>query len=195
MRLPAFIALGMLIITGCASTPAETDTDTEHLRAEQPEGWLDGTHTLTSKLRMAEFIHPQMRADGWGEKIQFERIEAQPVAPAADFIGHMREDLEGSCPEGRLYNTWSGKENGYPTEVALMVCPKNAITQLGQITMLKVIQGNEALYTITRAKRLDAFDTSADANEMPKEDIANWSAYLSAISVCDPTRAEAHPCN
>ena len=46
---------------------------------------------------------------------------------------------EQGCSGAQVFNTYSGEENGYRTEVALMMCPRNPLTQLGQITMLKAI--------------------------------------------------------
>ena len=180
------------LLAACASVPAPNEV--EHLRAEPPEGWLTGVQTQTSTLRMAEFVHPEPFEGGWLEKLNVERLSTQPVAAAGELATFMRSEADEACPGGQTYSTYTGRENGYATEVLLLVCPKSPLTQLAQITMVKIISGNDALYTITRAKRLPPLDSDGEPGELPRRDIARWSAYLAAISVCDPTRPDAHPC-
>ena len=188
------LVLAGVLLAGCASTGEPDQAEREHLRAAPPAGWIPGVATDTATLRMSEFVRPDVTESGWQEKITFERLSARPVADAREFVEVVREDLVASCPRGQLFNTYSGTENGYAVEVALMTCPKSTVTQMGQLTMLKVIQGNNALYTITRARRMPPFDEPGADRSLPREAIAEWSADLSAMSVCDPRSPEAHPC-
>ncbi len=192
MKRPLLLLL--VFLSACAANPQQDQAAQEHLRAEPPQGWTPGTATQTSRLRMSEFVHPDLLEGGWREKITFERLVAQPVASPQDAVTLIGDELQAGCPGAQVFKTYSGKENGYLTEVALMTCPRSSVTQLGQITMLKAIAGNDALYTITRAKRVPPFDGAGATNYLPREEIAMWSAYLAAMSVCDPRSGDAHPC-
>ena len=135
--------------------------------------------------------------DGWTEKITFERLLGTPVADPLEYLDALKKDTSAACKEGAFHPIASGFENGYPSAVALIVCPKQAVTNTGQLTMIKVIQGNIAFYTITRSIRTAPFppDEKGSPVEPPveKETIGGFSVYLKAISVCDPTRPD-HPC-
>ena len=72
-----------------------------------------------------------------------------------------------------------------------MVCKRSDIINQSQVTMLKAIQGEENFYVITRAQLGPplADDTAA----LSDEEIAGWSIYLKAISVCDDSAEHACP--
>ena len=188
----------------------------EQLLGEAPGGWVQIGGTVTETLKMASFIPKpppeiaEVRSategekreasqvnDGWSEKITFERLLGTPVADPLEYLDELKKDTSAACKEGAFHPIASGFENGYPTAVALIVCPQQAVINTGQLTMIKVIQGNAAFYTITRSIRTAPFppDEKGKPVEPPveKETIGGFSVYLKAISVCDPTRPN-HPC-
>jgi hypothetical protein len=71
------------------------------------------------------------------------------------------------------------------------LCSNNAYSKQGEISMLKVIQGNDYLYIVRLVKRLPSF-TEGEPN-MAQPEIAAWSTYLSNILACDE-RDASHPC-
>ena len=188
----------------------------EQLIGEAPGGWVQISGTVTETLKMATFlpkpsseigeVNPASASEqdetsepdgGWTEKITFERLLGTPVADPLEYLDELKKDTLAACKEGAFLPVASGFENGYPSAVAFIVCPKQAITNSGQLTMIKVIQGNAAFYTITRSIRTAPFpaDENGKPGEPPveKETIGGFSVYLKAISVCDPARP-AHPC-
>jgi len=181
-----------------------------------PGGWVQIGGTVTRTLKMAGFVPAQRQQpadadsaaaaerteaieaeDGWQEKISFERLLGTPVADPLEYLDELRKDTQAACSDGAFHPIASGYENGYPSAVALIVCPRQAVSNTGQLTMIKVIQGNTAFYTITRSIRTPPFPSDKDGKpiEPPveKETIGGFSVYLKAITVCDPTRP-AHPC-
>ncbi len=193
-----------------------TPLQNEQLIAEAPGGWVQSGGTVTDTLKMATFIpkpsttgaevnstttseegEASAADGGWTEKITFERLLGTPVADPLEYLDELKKDTLAACKEGAFLPVASGFENGYPSAVAFIVCPKQAITNSGQLTMIKVIQGNAAFYTVTRSIRTAPFppDENGKPGEPPveKETIGGFSVYLKAISVCDPTRPD-HPC-
>jgi len=65
------------------------------------------------------------------------------------------------------------------------------MTEKGQVTLIKAIQGNDNFYVITRAKRVPP--VAEGAQPISTEVMAQWAAYMRAITVCDSNR-DAHPC-
>ncbi len=202
--------------TSGPSSEMVTSLQEEQLLGAPPVGWVQIGGTVTRTLKMAEFVPVRAREPatagqgaatqssealeaegGWSEKITFERLLGTPVADPLEFLDELRKDTLAACSGGAFHPIASGFENGYPSAVALIVCPRQAVSNLGQLTMIKVIQGNAAFYTITRSIRTPPFPPDKDGMpiEPPveKETIGGFSVYLKAITVCDPTRKE-HPC-
>lgn len=239
MRRLALCAL--VVLSGCAAparpgtdqaAPDETASSTsapisdatpdgETLLASPPQGWVRVGGADAGAIRLAEYVpqaelekNPEAAQGGWKEKITFEQLEGQPVPDPLEFLEGLRTDHLESCPDGGYAPVAAAEENGYPTAVALVDCPKLGVTDAGQVTMLKVIQGDAAFYTVTRSIRVPPWKaTSAAATAEPTESaseisgsvkapaetpvdpavIGGFSVWLRAISLCNSTDAD-HPC-
>ena len=226
-------ALLAILATGCASTAPITVATApqtqpapsgETLLAAPPEGWTQTGGTQSVLLRLAEFVpaadleaNPEVARGNWKEKITLERLQGQPVPDPLEFLEGLRADHLAGCSRGSYTPIAAAEENGYPSAVAMLSCPKLSLTDAGQITLIKVIQGDDAFYTVTRSVRVapwltttedDAGDKQAadDAVEGAAGDqakaagpaiepsaIGGMSLWLRAIRVCNDATAE-HPC-
>jgi len=95
-----------------------------------------------------------------------------------------------SCNFVQHFNIHAGFENGYPSAVRLFMCGENAFSGMGEIKLVKVISGNDYLYSIRILRRIEPFEVSKP--DFSDRDIANWSLFLSRVSLCNNT--EPHPC-
>lgn len=221
LLLPMVLAFG-----GCATTlpsppsvPAPASAvgtraapDGETLRAAPPSGWMKTGGTDTGVLSLAEYMPAaELRADptaaqgNWREKITFERLEGQPVPDPLGFLDGLRIDHVQGCPDGGYSPVSAAEENGYPAAVALVDCPKLGVTEAGQVTMIKVMQGDEAFYTITRSIRVAPWQraSAADGAKPSPEThpsgidpsvIGGFSVWMRAISLCNADDPQ-HPCS
>jgi len=178
------------------STAAETpapDTDTEHLLAAAPDGWRQVFRSNRGDERMVEFVPADSApGDGWTEKVAFESFGGAPLPDPNELLEGIAKDQKKTCDKFAEHDTFDGNENGYPTSVKMMICYDNPVTSKGQVTLVKSIRGDERFYVITRAARTEPIASDKDTPLPPKQ-MAEWSLYLRAISVCDPKRAD-HPC-
>ena len=166
----------------------------ETLLADAPPGWVRIYSTDAANLKLVEYVAPDSPADDWTDKLTFESLAGPSLPDPAAFLNSMAADQKLNCDHSRVKETFSGTENGYPSYVRYFECDRNKLLDRGQVTMIKVIQGNEQLYTISRARRVAAFDMTADETAgVTAEDIRDWTLHLRAISVCDTNR-DAHPC-
>ena len=202
------------------STPAAPVTG-EVLLASAPQGWVESGTLISPVMRMAEFVPAKQwektqtvegeapageetasatsvgeEADAEAPSARLDRvtIEAQsghPLPDPIDFVLSMSRDLAPRCKGFSDFNIMSGLENNYATSVRLLVCPRYKDQPLGEVLMIKAVQGQEYFYTVTRGRRLPAFGT--DEQPLSAQTMAEWSAYLKAVGVCDPRRKE-HPC-
>lgn len=165
--------------------------DGETLLANTPPGWKMVHATDGELVKLVEYVAPRSPAANWIEKLSFESLAGDDLPDPIDFMKALNADQAKTCRNFAAHTTFSGLENGYPTNVQILVCDFNPVLNKGQVTMLKVIRGNERFYTISRAKRVTPFEGTESG--LTEAEIAAWSLHLRAISVCDTNQA-AHPC-
>jgi hypothetical protein len=117
-------------------------------------------------IRTAQYVAPGEAAGNWTRRITFEALAEQPLPEPLEFLELIYAEQRGACAGFEAFPTFTGIENGYPTAVTLLVCGRNHDSRLPQITMIKVIQGNENFYVITRTGRGEAY-VSPDADRVP----------------------------
>ena len=71
-------------------------------------------------------------------------------------------------------------ENGYPSLLWILECPKNPATGKPELTWIKGVQGNDSFYVVQKAFK---FTPS-------KEQITRWIGYLKGVMVCDSRIAD-----
>jgi len=193
------VSLGLLLMlsSGCSGADESSaggagpaTASGERLLAAPPDGWKEVFSSDNPGLRMVEFIPDDQVNATWQQKISFESSSGQPLPDPIEFLKGLSVDQSGTCDGFESFTTFSGFENGYPTTVRLMVCKNSDIINQSQVTMLKAIQGKDNFYVISRAQR--APPLADDAEPLSKAEIAGWSLYLKAISLCDGS--PDHPC-
>lgn len=168
----------------------DTPEQGELLLAAPPAGWRETGAMQTPLLRMAEY-GPAQPVEGRLERLTLEAQAGDPLPDPISFVQGVSGDLASRCEGFEDTNVSSGYENGYPTSVRLMICPKFSDAEFGQVVMAKAIQGNEQFYVITRRLRVPPMD--GNAQPMTAQEMAAWTAHLTDIRVCD-TRDADHPC-
>lgn len=173
-----------------APAPAAESGSGEILLGSPPEGWVEAGSMRTPVLRMAEYAPPG-ETEGELERITFEAQAGKPLPDPIDFVLSVSRSLEVRCNEYQDVNVSSGFENGYPTSVRLMICPKFKDSPNGQVVLAKAIRGEENFYVITRRLRVRPLKDLGQP--LSNRAMAAWTTHLKRISVCD-TRDDAHPC-
>jgi hypothetical protein len=162
----------------------------ELLLATPPQGWVETGAMQTPVLRMAEY-GPGQETEGELERLTFESQVGKPLPDPIEFVLAVSGDLKARCDGFEDINISSGHENGYPTSVRLMICPKFKDSPHGQVAMAKAIQGSEQFYVITR--RLQGPPMEGRGQPLSAQAMAEWSSHLKRVQVCD-TRSDLHPC-
>ena len=190
---------------------AEDAEETEKLMLEVPAEWVQVVDRTAGNLAIAEY-YPGDTTDDWLQKLTVEALSGEGLPDPLVYAEGLADEQGDVCNRFNANPVFAGFENGYPTVVHLMECGQSKRTGKALLTMLKVILGNKALYTITRIWRLEpaavavlpnsdgANPATANAEPVPIEplpidqaELAAWSHTLSKVKVCD-TALQAHPC-
>jgi len=173
-----------------AGTIPDENIPGEQLLAQPPDGWKQGYVTKTPVLRLAEFIPEGDTAADWQEKVTFESLRGDPLPDPIDFVAGIGDDQSTACERFEHVNIQSGLENNYPTSVRLLTCMRNKLTDKGEVSLVKAIQGNDHFYVITRTKRVPPIGEGDQP--ISDEEMAEWSLFMRAITVCDTNREQHH---
>ena len=164
----------------------------ERLLAQAPPGWVLTYQFNNDETRLAEFTPADEAEIGkWHTKVSFESharlTESDPLTVVLAEMDRMKE----ACKQVQHFNLFSGFENEYATAARMVLCDENKQLQLGEVALIKVIQGNDYLYIIRLTRRRPIFDLATPG--LDEDEVATWSDYLGRISVCDSNQAK-HPC-
>jgi hypothetical protein len=139
-----------------APTPAPTPSRPpigEQLLAKPPSGWTESYATKSPGMRMAQYIPSGDDSHDWTNMVSFESFTGNPLPQPPELLASVAKDQQAVCDNFESHTTYTGNENGYPTTVALFVCDRSKLTQKGQLTLLKMIRGDDNFYVITRSRR------------------------------------------
>lgn len=179
------------ILAACAQQPVPEASSTEHLLAQPPPGWQLTYQLNNVDTRLVDFVPAGETQTEWTTKVSFESHSQLVVMDPIEMLISEVESEKDKCSFVQDFNLFSGFENNYPTSTRLIFCGENKFAKKGEVSLFKVIKGNDYFYIIRMVKRIPAFE--ADKPGIDESEIATWSNYLRRIRVCD-TADNEHPC-
>jgi hypothetical protein len=180
MKMRTAILQCVLIFAASAASAATADLQDENLLVTAPPGYKIGFNDTKPKMLMTEFVPDKETVENWTEMVTVQVFRGLKTTPRA-FMEDIAERWRTACPEAAEAHTVADAlENGYPTRVWLLHCPKNPQSGKPEITWFKAVEGNDAFYVVQKAFRF----------EPSKEQITRWMGYLRKVSVCDQRIAE-----
>ncbi len=170
-----------LAAVALATVPASAD---ERLLAQPPAGW-ERTYAINlPAFRLVEFEPPTDAASSpgaWRERLSFEASALAPDADPLHLFAALDAEQRELCSGYRSDTVFAGLEAGYPTVIKLLTCPRSPRAD-GQILLVKVIQGEAFMYTLTRTWRVPAF---ADGQApLDPAAVGAWSLQLRRFRLC-----------
>ncbi len=175
---------------------AESNESGEMLIAQPPKGWQLIYQFNNTETRLSDFIPDNEQETDWRTKLSFEsHIQVEEIDPISIIMGEIKSRSE-ICKGIDHFNLFSGLENNYPTSVRLILCGENAHTGLGEVSLIKAIQGQSHFYLIHLIKKIPVFENDSSQSGKPdftNEEIAGWSTYMKRISLCNK-QDDRHPC-
>ena len=161
----------------------------EKLRIPLPANWVPVAHLRAGDVRQTDYA-----PDNDVPRVNDERLRIEAVADAStdpgEFVTLLAKDSKQRCPELIATAMSSARENGYPTAVSLLDCPR-APGKGPPLLMLKVIRGEQWLYIIARTST--RADTRPDKQANERIRIADWAQFMRKLSLCHELRPD-HAC-
>jgi hypothetical protein len=173
-----FAALTLVLLVGIARTHAELVN--ENLLVTVPPGYKIDFQDKKPNSLMNEMVPTTETVNNWTEMVTVQIFYNMKATPE-QFVDKMASGWKSACPGATSSAIASGPENGYPSGVWLLNCPKNPGTGKPEITWIKAVQGNDSFYVVQKAFK---FTPS-------KDEVVQWMKYLHSIAVCDSRLADS----
>jgi hypothetical protein len=174
MALVAFSAPSLSIARGLQD---------ENLLAPIPSGFQIGKQGEQGPMIIAEYVPQGETVSAWTRMITVQVFRNLKRSDPNAFADGIRRSWLAACPGSDVRKIKEGVENGYSFSFWLFACPLNPQTGKPENMFAKFVGGNDALYSIQYAYRV----------ESTKDVIPPAVAYLRDIRVCD-TRLPDRPC-
>jgi hypothetical protein len=124
-RMRAVILQGAVVVAALGATAARADLENENLLVTAPPGYKVGFRDKKPDMLMTEFVPAKETVENWTEMVTVQVFFGLPSAPQ-QFMDDMVKRWRAACPDAEDAHTIANApENGYPTLVWLLSCPKN----------------------------------------------------------------------
>lgn len=155
-----------------------------------PADWIE-VHKEAGVIEVVEYVPTGQSRDAWQDKITLQVYHEMNDLPLDAIQRRTQGQNRNRCTgviEGPLQ---SGLNNGYPSAFWTLGCRYLNAAGLGETQYTKAIQGQTALYVLSRLWRTPPF--GGDGPSIKAQAISDGVAFLTTSIVCVPESAE-HPC-
>ncbi|MGI9325931.1 MAG: hypothetical protein ACR2PZ_11975 [Pseudomonadales bacterium] len=171
-----------------AATPNE-----EQLYLIPPKGWTLSAASNRERFRSARYLRDPAALQL--ESLTFEYMDPTDMPDPISFLESMAAEQNERCESFSSVAISSGLENGYPSAVRLLRCPRRKVNRASTVSLAKAIAGQDGYYLVVFEKNANSSrgEDGWKSDHVSEEDMARWSLYLRQVTVCDP-RTQEHPC-
>jgi len=173
-----------------ATSGAKMDSG-EFLLVVIPDNWKEDFRDQSKKSLITEYVPQSQTVQDWTSMITVQIFYNARSSNPIEFLDNVSSRSQKVCKDFSVVESHSEIQNGYPISTSLQACGTYTKTGQGEVTMYKVVQGNDSLYVVQRAWRGNSF-TGANI-PLSKTELMEWEKYLNAVTVCD-TRSSLHTC-
>ncbi|MCZ6868971.1 MAG: hypothetical protein O7G84_05670 [Gammaproteobacteria bacterium] len=163
----------------------------EQFAARVPPEWKGVYQYRRADIMLAEFLPVAENVADWSTMLSYEFHAVDVWMDPIEFVDNFAANQAELCEGFRNLNMSSGMENGYPTSVRMLICPKMLASGKGRVTLLKAMRGDRGYYVAALMRRADEFEP--EETPVSPDEIAAWSQFMRQIIVCVPGDSE-HPC-
>lgn len=189
--LTRFAALFGLALMSLLS-PALAQGAGEQLFVLPPKDWIVVFHETKDGVELTELTPKGQTAKEWTDMLAIRIVAGKPGKSPQDFLKDLQKEVEAACDQAGAGPVSPASENGYDTAIRAVACPKSKIDSQGELSLIKVLRGEEAMYIVSRAWRGAAFEK--DKLPVGPETTRQWLEMMGKTLLCDPKQPDRHPC-
>jgi hypothetical protein len=191
--LPRAIVTLMLTAFALATALAaeESSGPAEQFAARVPPEWRGVYQYRRGDIMLADFLPAKEDLSDWRTMLTYEFHGVDVWVDPIEFVDNFAANQSELCEGFQSLSMSSGMENGYPTSVNMLICPKMAASGKGRVTLLKAVHGARGYYVAALMRRADEF--APETTPVVPEEVAAWSQFMRQVIVCVPGSSE-HPC-
>ncbi|MHB1034338.1 MAG: hypothetical protein ACYC35_04315 [Pirellulales bacterium] len=180
------IKLLLLLVAGVGSLVAAEPLQDENLLVGVPQGWEMVTGGKQGGITLSEFVPKGQNVDNWTQMITVQIFHKLGKTDAKTFLDKMTEAAK-SQNQNDLFVAQAldmPENREYPSYGVLWYCGKAKYSGKGEVTLIRAIRGQDALYLVQKAWRQTPF-TSTKQLTVPQKEIQDGMAYLKEANVVD----------
>lgn len=164
----------------------------ERLLMAPPPGWTPVQVQKTDKVAISRLYPPGQTEKQWTEMITIQIYPGSDQGPR-NFIESIIAFSRANCEAAGPGPVTEATINSYPAAIVSVACTKGRQSGQGNMVLVTVIKGREALYAIQRQWRGKPFGNT-EKPDMPDSMIKEWNNFPRSIGLCDSRAPQQHPC-
>ncbi len=185
---------GLAAVTCCAMLASSAQAQTaggEQLYLAAPQGWKVGFHDLKGNVEVTELLPPGQTLKDWSAMLTVQLISGGQINDTQEILKEQIDRIQNACEDIGAGPLSVANENGYETAMRAIACAKSKQWGDGELSLYKVLRGNQRVYIVSRSWRGPAFDKQK--LPVPTETTNEWLAFMKQVVLCD-SRDPHHPC-
>lgn len=164
----------------------------ERLLMAPPAGWQSVPVQKTDKVAITRLYPPGQNDKQWSEMITVQIYPGAGQSPR-EFIENIIQFSRANCEGAGPGPVTEATINNYPAAIVSVACTKGKQSGQGNMVLVTVIKGREALYAVQRQWRGKPFAAN-EKPDMPPEMIKEWNNFPRSVGLCDTRAPQQHPC-
>lgn len=173
-------------LAGCA-TQTTGPTGTEILLGPTLSGWIVVDRIPGPDGPTARYLKYGQTPEGWTEMVTATTTPRPADLSFEDFVKRVAIQDEATCAIPGRYSLPTTLTSDYPSVLFEVSCGRTKADGLGRITMLRLIEGNDAFYQVRHIWKLPAAAESS-ALTMTKWMNHDGLGSMASVRVCDNGR-------
>lgn len=168
-----------LLLVVASSSLAGGPLQDENLLVPLPKDWVQGSGSRKGDSTLMEYVPAGQTVQNWKQMITVQVLHGQGHVKPQAFLDKMtRIAKDEVVPDGFSTLALDGPTDPeYPTAGVMWLSEKVKSTGKGEITMIRVIQGKDALYLVQKAWRQAAFK-NAEQMEVSEREMREGIEFL-----------------
>jgi hypothetical protein len=172
-------SLNLAGLSGAAAGPGET----ERLVVSPPPGFIVGKHVDQGTATITEYVPKGETASTRSRTVTVQVLHGLKTSDPDSFAESLKGPWIKGCEDAEVHQVSNRDEHGYPTSLWMYTCPLNTTTGAPETMFVKVISGNDNLYTVQLQSK-SAMDAELASAAMD---------FFGGVRACDPTLPD-RPC-